>query len=124
MPCFTSLAAIQEARINSRAEQKLQSRFEEFIQGCGHHRLDQARSVARVLRGSSGQGDAGGNGAPDLGQEDCHHRIGPMEERSVLRRPTSETTNSLSVSGWIGPIPGFFLAVAVRFWRQSGSRAS
>ena len=45
----------------------------------------------------SRQGDAAGDGAADLGQEDCHHCVDCVEERCVLRRPTSETTNSLSV---------------------------
>jgi hypothetical protein len=40
-----------------------------------------------------------------------------VEERSVLRRPTSETTNSLSVSDRVRSISGDFL------WRwPSGSR--
>src|SRR6202521_6124377 len=98
----------KEARIDSRAEPKLQSRSEEFIQGCGDHRLDQAQSVARVLRGPAGQGDAGGDGAPDLGSENCHDRVDRMEERSVLRRPISETTNSLSVSDRVCPSLDFF----------------
>src|ERR1700730_10691025 len=32
-----------------------------------------------------------------FGSAYCHHRVDHVEERSVLRRPTSETTNSLSV---------------------------
>jgi hypothetical protein len=44
----------------------------------------------------------------DLGQEDCHHRIDRVEEGSVLRRPASETTNSLSVSDRIRSILGIF----------------
>jgi hypothetical protein len=42
----------------------------------------------------------------------------------VLRRPTSETTNSLSVSDESAPSLGISLAVAVGFSRHSGSRAS
>ena len=39
-----------------------------------------------------------GDGTTDLGPEDCHDCTDRMEKRSVLRRPTFETTNSLSVS--------------------------
>ena len=45
----------------------------------------------------AGQGHPAGNGTSDPGQEDCHHRVDPVEERSELRRPISEITNSLSV---------------------------
>src|SRR6202035_2254451 len=51
-------------------------------------------------------------------------RTDRMEERSVLRRPTSETTNSLSVFDRIRSILVISLAVAVGFSRHSGSRAS
>jgi hypothetical protein len=46
--------------------------------------------------------------ASNLGQEDCHHRVDRVEERSVLRRPTSETTNSLRVSDRVHSISGDF----------------
>jgi Transposase IS116/IS110/IS902 family len=42
--------------------------------------------------------DEAGSGAPDPGQKDRHDCVDRMEERSELRRPISETTNSLSVS--------------------------
>ena len=45
-------------------------------------------------------------GAADPGKKDCHDRTDRLEERSVLRRPISETTNSLSVSDRIRSIPG------------------
>ncbi len=68
--------------------------------------------VWQVLRGVlcsfAGQGHAAGNGAADLGEEDCHDRSDRVEERSVLRRPTSETTNSLSVSDRVRSIPEIF----------------
>ena len=118
------LQRIEETGLDSRAEQKLQSRSEESVQGCGDRRLEQARSVPGVLRGIAGQGHPAGDGASDLGQEDCHHRVDRVEERSVLRRPTSETTNSLSVSDRVRSILGISLAVAVGFSRHSGSRAS
>ena len=47
-----------------------------------------------------------------------------VEERSVLRRPTSETTNSLSVLIESAPSRESSLAVAVGFSRHSGSRES
>ena len=55
-----------------------------------------------------GRARTAGNGAADPGQEDCHHRADGVEERSKLRRPTSETTNSLSVSERFRSIPGIF----------------
>ena len=57
-----------------------------------------AGPVPGVLRIASGQGNPTGDGASDAGTEDCCHRINHLEERSELRRQTSETTNSLSVS--------------------------
>jgi hypothetical protein len=47
-----------------------------------------------------------------------------VEERSTLRRPSFETTNSLSVFDRIRSILGSSLAVAIGFSRHSGSRAS
>ena len=47
-----------------------------------------------------------------------------MEERSQLRRTTSETTNSLSVFDRVRSIQEIFSAVAVGFSGHSGSRAS
>jgi len=49
-----------------------------------------------------------GHGAADLGQENCHDRSDRLEKRSVLRRPTSETTNSLSVSDRVRSLLGIF----------------
>ena len=63
---------------------------------------------AGVLCGIAGQGHATGDGAADPGEEDCHDRSDRVEERSVLRRPTSETTNSLSVSDRVRSISGDF----------------
>jgi hypothetical protein len=62
-----------------------------------------------VLHGFSCQGYAARDGAPDLGQKDCQHCVDCVEERSKLRRPISETTNSLSVLDRIRSIPGEFL---------------
>jgi transposase len=67
-PCCERPARTEEkAYRDSRAERELQSRSEEFIQGCGDHRLNQARPLPRVLRGFAGQGHAAGNGQADLG---------------------------------------------------------
>jgi hypothetical protein len=57
---------------------------------------------------SSGQGHAARNGTPDLGKKDCHHCFDCVEERGVLRRQSSETTNSLSVSDRVRSILGIF----------------
>ena len=54
--------------------------------------------LGRVLCGSRVQRHAAGDGPADLGEKNCHHCFDRVEERSVLRRPVSETTNSLSVS--------------------------
>ena len=62
----------------------------------------------RVSRGFTGQRDAAGNGAADPSQENCHDRSDRLEERSVLRRQSSETTNSLSVSDRVRSILGIF----------------
>src|ERR1700684_4263182 len=75
---------------------------------CGDRGLEQTRSVSRVLHRFTDQGHAAGDGPPDPGQENCHHRTDRVEERSKLRRPTSETTNSLSVSDRVRSIPGIF----------------
>ena len=66
------------------------------------------------------------DGASKLGQEDCHHRVDGVEERSVLRRPTSETTNSLSVSDRVRSISGDFSGggrgVLETLWFESESQ--
>ncbi len=73
-----------------------------------------------------GQGHAAGNGAADPGEEDCHDRVDRVEERSVLRRPTSETTNSLSVSERVRSISGIFSGggrrVLETLWFESESQ--
>ena len=114
----------KKARIDSRAESKSQSRSEEPVQECGDHRGEQARPVPAVLRGTPGQRDEAGNGPPDPGAQNRRGHLDCLEERSALRRPISETTNSLSVSDRIRSIPGPSLAVAVGFSRHSGSRVS
>jgi hypothetical protein len=98
----------EEVYRDSRAERELQSRPKELVQGCGSSHLDQARPLRRVLRSFAGQGDTAGDGAADLSQEDRHHCFDRVEEGSVFRRSTSETTNSLSVFDRIRPIPGIF----------------
>jgi len=65
-------------------------------------------------------------GAADLGKKDCHHRTDCVEERSVLRRQSSETTNSLSVFDRIRFILGIFsgggLWVLETLWFESESQ--
>jgi hypothetical protein len=62
----------------------------------------------------------------DLSQKDCHHRTDRVEERSVLRRPTSETTNSLSVFDQIRSMLGIFSGggrrVLETLWFESESQ--
>ena len=88
-----------------------------LFKGAAIIAADQARSVSGVLRGFAGQGHAAGDGASDPGAQDCHDHFDRLEERSVLRRPISETTNSLSVSDRVRSISGDLL------WRwPSGSR--
>src|SRR5271155_2201241 len=118
------VAAREEAGFDSWSESQSQSRTEECIQGCRHRGRCQGRPVQRVLRCVGGQGNQAGDGAPDLGAQDGRHHLDRVEERSALRRPTSETTNSLNVSGQSVPSWNFFRWWSVGFWRHSGSRAS
>ena len=74
-------------------------------------------TVPGVLRTFSGQGNSAGDGPPDPGAQNCSHHVDPLEERRALRRPPSETTNSLSVSSESVPSLGSLLVVA-----SSGSR--
>src|SRR5271170_4916979 len=92
------VAAGEEAGLDSRTESQSQSRTEECIQKCCNRSGCQGRPVQRVLRCSAGQGNQAGDGASDLGAQDGRHHLNHLEERSALRRPTSETTNSLNVS--------------------------
>jgi hypothetical protein len=62
---------------------------------------------ARELVRSSQRHEAG-NGPSYAGAQNCHDRVDRMEEGSVLRRPISETTNSLSVSDRVRSILGIF----------------
>ena len=61
--------------------------------------LPASQARLKVLRGSCCQGHETRDGAADLSKENCRDHSDRVEERSVLRRPTSETTNSLSVKG-------------------------
>ena len=117
-------AARQEAGFDSWAESQSQSRTEESIQGCCHRGRGQGWPVPRVLRCAGGQGNPAGDGASDFGAQDGGHHLARLEERSALRRPTSETTNSLNVSSKSVPSWNFFRWWRVGFWRHSGSRAS
>ena len=89
----------------------------------GHRSRGQGRSVSGVLRCAGGQGHATGDGASDSSAQDRLHHVDYLEERSTLRGPTSETTNSLSVSSH--PFyPWDFSQRWPEFLRHSGSRAS
>ena len=61
-----------------------------------------------------------------LAQKDRHDHVDRMEERSELRRPISETTNSLSVSDRVRSIPGDFSGggrrVLETLWFESESQ--
>src|SRR6266436_5710081 len=89
-------------------------------------RRNQARSLRGVLCGIVGHGHAARDGAAYPGEEDCHDRSDRVEEGSVLRRPTSETTNSLSVSDRVRSIPGIFSGggrgVLETLWFESESQ--
>ena len=117
-------AAHEEAGLDSRAESQSPSRTEESFQGCRHRGRCQGGSVQRVLRCAGGQGNPAGDGAADVGAQDGGHHLAGLEERSALRRPTSETTNSLNVCSQSVPSWNFFRWWRVGFWRHSGSRAS
>src|SRR5229473_8655223 len=65
-------------------------------------------STLHYLCKCSSQRHEAGNGPSDAGAQNCHDRVDRMEEGSVLRRPTSETTNSLSVSDRVRSILGIF----------------
>ena len=101
-------AAREEAGFDSWAESQSQSRTEESFQGCCHRGRCEGWSVQRVLRCAAGQGNPAGNGAADFGAQDGRHHLTRLEERSALRRPTSETTNSLNVSSRSVPSWNFF----------------
>ena len=87
--------------------------------GRSNRCIKQTRSIPRVLHRFVDQGHLAGNGTADPGQEDCHHRVDSVEEKSVLRRPTSETTNSLSVSDRVRSILGIFSGVGRRVHRDT-----
>ena len=122
--CGRATATIEEASVAARAQSQSQSRAEKHFQGRSHHRRHQGRAFPGVLRGSGGQRNPAGDGASDPSAQNCSDRIDRLEERSLLRRPTSETTNSLSASG-VRSIPWDFSGRwSVGFLRRSGSRVS
>src|SRR5215470_4547715 len=117
---------IPEERLGSRPQPKLQSRSEKSVERGGRDRLEQARSVSGILCSTASHRHEGRDGSPDPGQKDCHHRVDCVEERSVLRRPTSETTNSLSVFDRVRSILGIFSSggrrVLETLWFESESQ--
>jgi hypothetical protein len=106
--CRRAIATIPEKRLGAGPQPQLQSRSQEPVQGCGGRGFQQAGPLSGVLHDFSGQGYAARNGATDLSQEDCHHCFNCVEERGVLRRQSSETTNSLSVFDRIRSMQGIF----------------
>src|SRR3989441_1262741 len=105
--CRGGAAALEEADLDSRAESQSPSRSQESVQECRDPGRCQGGSVPGVLPGSGRQRDQAGDGAPNPGTQDRGDHVDRLEERSTLRRPTSETTNSLSVSGQESvPSPG------------------
>ena len=111
---------------DSRTKPKLQSRSEKSFKGAAIVASTKPGPFAGVLRSLVGQGHAAGDGAADPGQEDCHHRVDRVEERSELRRQISETTNSLSVSDRVRSISGDFSGggrqVLETLWFESESQ--
>ena len=55
-----------------------------------------------------------------LARKIAAHHLDRLEKRSAFRRPTSETTNSLSVSSRSVPSWNFLRRWSVGFWRHSG----
>src|SRR5207244_7953398 len=94
--------------LSSGPQPRLQPRSEEFVQGGGRRGFQQARPLREVLRRSGGQRHKAGDGASDLSEKDCHDCVDRVEERSKLRRQSSETTNSLSVSDRVRSMLGIF----------------
>jgi len=98
-------------RVDGQLERvKKQGSIRGLNRNCNHDLKNLFKGAAVVAASKPGplqefysallsRGHATGDGATDLGQKDCHHCINRVEERSVLRSPTSETTNSLSVWG-------------------------
>ena len=103
--CRWATAAVEATSLAARTQSQSQSRTEKHLQGRSHHRRHQARTAAAVLRCVGGERNAAGDGASDAGAQNRRDYFDRLEERSLLRRPISETTNSLSVSG-IRSIPG------------------
>src|SRR5215831_5851852 len=120
-------ATEEETDRDPRTEQELQSPSEEFVQECRDYRLHQARPVPRVLCGFTRQRHAARNRAADLSEKNCHHRSDRVEERGPLRRQSSETTNSLSVSDRLRSMLGIFSSgggrrVLETLWFESESQ--
>ena len=97
--CRWTAATLEAAGVAARAQSQSQPRAEKHLQGRSRHRRHQAWTVPGVLRSAGGQRNEAGDGPTHPGTKDCRHHLDRLEERSLVRRPTSETTNSLSVSG-------------------------
>ena len=97
--CRWAATTGQEASLAAWAQPQSQPRAQKYLQGRSPHRRHQGRAFPGVLRCSGRQRNEAGDGATDAGAQNCGDHTDRLEERSPLRRPTSETTNSLSVSG-------------------------
>jgi hypothetical protein len=81
---------LQEVPGYSRAERQPQSRSEKYLQGCRDPGRCRPWTVPRVPRRFSNQRDEANDGAPDAGPQNCSDHVARLEERSLLRRPTSK----------------------------------
>ena len=85
-------------------------------------------ALTEVLRRAGDQRHEAGDGAADLSKKDCHDRTDLVEERSKLRSPISETTNSLSVFDRVRSMLGIFSSggrrVLETLWFESESQTS
>src|ERR1700674_1109480 len=113
---------LQEIPGHSRAQRQPQSRSEKYLQGCRDPSRCRPRTVPGIPRRFSSPRDEANDGAPHPGAQDRGHHFDRMEERSLLRRRTFETTSSLSVCGESVSDPSRMMTGW--FSRRSGSRVS
>src|SRR5579859_7550147 len=95
-----------------------------YIQGCGHPSCSRTWPISGVLCQLSCPRNETVDGAAHPGAQDCGDHFARLEERSLFRRRTSETTSSLSVCREPVHPCSHPPAMAYRFFRRSGSRAS
>src|SRR5215469_651587 len=98
-----------------RVEPQPQSRFEKYLQGCGHTSGCHRWTLAEFLRSLRRSRNEAAFGTTHLGAQDRRHHFDRLEEGGTFRRRTSETTSSLSVCGELS-LPDSFLVMAFRFF--------